>query len=100
MKKFTRIDIELLGQRFTLTSEAPPEYVHRLVAHVDRTVKELAAEETQDPVKRTILAALYIADELFRAREAQSQEAEDAAKRVGVLIQLLDIVAPPAPLSS
>lgn len=100
MKKFTRVDIELLGQRFTLTSEASAEYVHQLVAHVDRTVKERAGEETQDPVKRAILAALYIADELFRAREAQSREEEDAAKRLGVLVQLLDIVAPPAPLSS
>lgn len=100
MTKGTRVEFELLGQRFTVKSEAPADYVRELVAHVERTVSELRGEGNQDPVKLAVLAALYIADELFRAREARSQEAGEAARRVGALVQLLDKVAPPSTLSA
>lgn len=95
-----RVEFELLGRRFTVKSEAPPEYVREMVAHVERTLKGLKGEGSHDPVKLAVLAALYITDELHRAREARSQEAREAAKRVGALIELLDNVAPPSPLSA
>ncbi len=100
MTNAARVEFELLGQRFTVRSEASPEYVRELVAHVERTIRELQGEGTQDPVKLALLAALYITDELFRVREAQSREAGEAARRVGALLRLLDQVAPPSPLSS
>lgn len=99
MTKAARVEFELLGQRFTVKSEAPPEYVRKLVAHVERTIRELQGEG-QDPVKLAVLAALYITDELFRLREARSQEAGETVERVSALVQLLDRVAPPSPLSS
>ena len=100
MTKAARVEFELLGQRFTVKSEAPPEYVRKLVAHVERTIRERQGEGGQDPVKLAVLAALYITDELFRLREARSQESGEAAQRVGALVELLDKVVPPSPLSS
>ncbi len=100
MTNTARVEFELLGQRFTVRSEASPEYVRELVAHLERTIRELQDEGNQDPLKLALLAALYITDELFRVREAQSHEAGDAARRVGALVQLLDQVAPPSSLSS
>lgn len=100
MTNAARVEFELLGQRFTVRSDAPAEYVRELVAHVERTIKELKGERSQDPVRLAVLAALYITDELFRTRRARSQEAGEAAQRVGALVQLLDQVAPPPPLSS
>ena len=100
MTTAARVEFELLGQRFAVRSEAAPEYVRELVAHVERTIKEVAGEGSQDPLKLAVLAALYITDELFRAREARSREAGDAAQRVGALVRLLDQVAPPSSLSA
>ncbi len=100
MTSANRVEFELLGQRFTVRSEARPEYVRVLVAHVERTIRELTGEGNRDPVKLAVLAALYITDELFRVRESRSQEVEDAAGRVGALVRLLDQVAPPSPLSA
>ncbi|MFQ5829561.1 MAG: cell division protein ZapA [Candidatus Methylomirabilia bacterium] len=100
MKKPSRVEIELLGRRFTLRSEVSPEYLKTLVAHVERTIREVGGEGNEDPLKIALVTALYITDELFRAREAQSQETEKVAQRVGELIELLDTVAPERPLSS
>ena len=95
-----RVEFELLGQRFTVRSEAPPEYVRRLVAHVEQTIKTVRGAESQDPLKLAVLAALYITDELIRFREARNQETGDVARRVSALVELLDQAAPPSPLSS
>lgn len=100
MTKPAGVEFELLGRRFTVKSEASPEYVRELVAHVERTIKNLRGAGSQDSVKLAVLAALYIADELFRAREARSQEAGEAAHRVGALVELLDKTVPPSPLSA
>jgi cell division protein ZapA (FtsZ GTPase activity inhibitor) len=100
MTRVARVEFELLGRRFTVKSEARPEYVRELVSHVERTIKEIATAENQDPVKLAVLAALYIADELFRTREARSQDAVEAARRVAALVELLDTVTPSSPLST
>ena len=100
MTKAARVEFELLGQRFTVKSEAPLEYVRELVAHVERTIRELKGEGSQDPTKLAVLAAFYITDELFHARETRSQETADVTQRVGALVELLDKLAPSSPLSS
>lgn len=100
MTRAARVEFELLGRRFTVKSEARPEYVRELVSHVERTIKEIATAENQDPVKLAVLAALYISDELFRTREARSQDAVEAARRVAALVELLDTVTPSSPLST
>lgn len=100
MTRAARVEFELLGRRFTVKSEARPEYVRELVSHVEQTIKEIATAENQDPVKLAVLAALYISDELFRTREARSQDAVEAARRVAALVELLDTVTPSSPLST
>ena len=100
MSADARVEFELLGQRFTVRSEAPPEYVRQLVAHVEQTIKGLEGPGTQDSLKLAVLAALYVTDELFRFRETRSQETGDVARRVGALVELLEQVAPPSSLSA
>ena len=86
-----RIEVEILGQKYTIRSEAPPDYVRELATYVEQRVRQIRGDgAAQDPVKLLALAALYIADELFRQRD-------DTGARLGALNQLLDSVAPPAP---
>ena len=47
-----------------------------------------------DPVKALALASLYIADELFRAREELSKFEGDLPKRIGAMVDLLDAITP------
>jgi len=91
--KPNRVEFNLLGQRFAIKSDAAPEYVKQLVAHVEKIIKQIqSGGAPQDPQKVAVLAALYIADELFQSREGSRQTEE----RVGVLLELLDKVAPPS----
>jgi cell division protein ZapA (FtsZ GTPase activity inhibitor) len=97
MSKTNRVEFELLGQKYTIRSDATPEYVRRLVAHVEKTIKQIqAGGAPQDPQKLAVLAAFYIADELFRGRDASRQTEGAAAERVGVLLELLEKTARPS----
>lgn len=97
MTKPNRVEFNLLGQKYTIRSEATPEYVRRLVAHVEKTIKQIQAEGgPQDPQKLAVLAAFYITDELFRSRDAGRQSEGAAAERVGALLELLEKTAPPS----
>ena len=97
MTKPNRVEFNLLGQKYTIRSDATPEYVRRLVAHVEKTIKQIQAEGgPQDPQKLAILAAFYIADEFFRSRDASRKTEGTATERVGALLELLDKAAPPS----
>lgn len=91
MTKTNRVEFELLGQKYAIRSDATPEYVRRLVTHLEKTIKQIQAEGgPQDSQKLAVLAAFYIADELFRSRDAGRQKEGAAAERVGALLELLE----------
>lgn len=97
MTKTNRVEFELLGQKYAIRSDATPEYVRQLVAHLEKTIKQIQKEGgPQDPQKLAVLAAFYIADELFRSRDASRQKEGAAAERVGALLQLLEKTSPPS----
>ena len=97
MSKTTRVEFSLLGQKYTIRSEATPEYVRNLVAHVEKTIRQIQKEGgPQDAQKLAVLAAFYIADELFRGRDQSRRVEGQATERVGALLELLDKVAPPS----
>ena len=88
-----------MGQRLVLRSAAPPEHVRRLVAYVEKTVRQLRPEGgVEEPAKLAVLAALAIADELFQAREDRAQGEVETVERVTGLLRLLDDAAPPSKL--
>ena len=92
-----RVDVEVLGQRYAIRSDAPPDYVKQLVSYVEKRVKEIRGDTPgQDPTKLLVLTALDITDELFRLREEHGQGDVDVTARLGQLIKLLDSVASPS----
>jgi cell division protein ZapA len=92
-----RVDVEILGQRYAIRSEAPPDYVRQLVAYVETRVQEIRGDTPgQDATKVLVLTALDITDELFRLREEQGKGDIDVTARLGALIKLLDAVVPPS----
>jgi len=95
MSEMQRVEVEILGQKYTIRSEADPKYVKDLAAYVEKRVKGVEGQiRGQDPVKALALAALYITDELFRAREELTKYEGDLPKRIGAMVDLLDALAP------
>jgi cell division protein ZapA len=87
------ISVEIHGQRYPIRSSLEPDYVLRLAAYVDQKLG-VAAEATpsSDSLRLAVLAALNIADELFRAREANRTRDAQLAERTTELEQLVDRV--------
>lgn len=71
--------IELLGTSFTLQSDEDPEYLDELVRYVAGKISEIKSTvSTRDNLKIAILAAVLLADELFKEREHRNnREAGD-----------------------
>lgn len=87
------IPVEILGQRYPIRSSLDQEYVARLAAYVDEKVRAAAdATPSGDSLRFAILAALNIADELFRCRDANRDRDGLLAERASELERLLDRV--------
>jgi cell division protein ZapA len=87
------ISVEIHGQRYPIRSALDPDYVNRLAVYVDDKIRAAAdSTRTGDSVRLAVLAALNIADELFRCRDANHARDGELAERAGELERLLDRV--------
>jgi cell division protein ZapA len=87
------IPVEIAGQRYPIRSTLDDQYVARLAVYVDEKMRAAAdSTPTGDTLRLAVLAALNIADELFRAREANRDCNGEIAQRAGELERLLDRV--------
>jgi cell division protein ZapA len=87
------IPITIQGQQYPIRTSLDPDYVLRLAAFVDEKMRA-ASESTpsSDSLRLAVLAALNIADELFRCRDATDQRNGELAERTEELERLLDRV--------
>lgn len=95
-----RVELTLLGQTVTVRTTASAEYLQSLVRYVEARVAELRATGVKEPGTALGLAALDIADELFRARDDHARRDDGLEARLGALIVLLDRATPPTGPSS
>ncbi|MGE0449195.1 MAG: cell division protein ZapA [Vicinamibacterales bacterium] len=87
------ITVEIHGQRYPIRSSLDHDYVLRLAAYVDEKISAAAdATPTGDSLRLAVLAALNIADELFRVREATRAKDSQIAERASELERLVDRV--------
>jgi cell division protein ZapA len=87
------IPVEINGQRYPIRSGLDPEYVARLALYVDEKMRAAAdSTPTGDSLRLAVLAALNIADELFRCRDANATRDGRLAARTEELERLLDRV--------
>jgi cell division protein ZapA (FtsZ GTPase activity inhibitor) len=64
-----QVTVTIAGEKHVLRSDVSPEYTQAVASHVDRTVHGLSGARSLEPHRATLLAALVITDELFRARD-------------------------------
>ena len=82
MIKKNVVKVTIVGEEYTLRSEAPPEHAQAVAAYVDQAIRKIISGSNMvESHKAAILAALQITDELFRARE-QAAEMTAATRRL------------------
>lgn len=87
------IPVDIRGQRYPIRSTLDPEYVARLALYVDEKMRAAAeTTPTGDNLRLAVLAALNIADELFRCRDSNRDRDGRLAERAEELERLLDQV--------
>ena len=87
------VPVDIHGQRYPIRSGLDPEYVARLATYVDEKMRAAAeSTPTGDSLRLAVLAALNIADELFRCRDTTRARDGQLAARAEELERLLDRV--------
>lgn len=80
------IEIEIAGNRFQLKTNADEKHVREVAAYVEACIRALEERGAAPQTHRlALLAALNLADELFREREARARlrnRARSAARAV------------------
>jgi cell division protein ZapA len=65
------VKVRIMGDEYTLRTEASPDHTRAVAEHVDRTIRAITASgSTVETHRAAILAALQITDDLFRERAA------------------------------
>ena len=84
------VTIEIQGLRYPIRSELDEQYVVELARYVDGKMARAGHEvPTGESLKIAVLAALNIADELFRCRGAGSIEHAELVRRAHDLERLV-----------
>jgi cell division protein ZapA len=85
------IHVDIHGQRYSVRSELDPQYIGELASFLDEQIR-LAAKElsTGDPLRLAVVAALNVADELFRARASSDGFEGRVMERTAELERMID----------
>jgi cell division protein ZapA len=79
-------EVEIFGAIYNVRGRDDRGYLQELASHVDRTMREVAERvSTVDAAKIAILAALNIADDLFRSRRQLEGERAEIKEKAGAL---------------
>lgn len=83
--------VTIFGKEYTLKGGADAEYVQEIAAFVDERMNEVARNSTVASTARVaILAAVNIADELFREQQKRIQSVATLEDRSIQITRLLD----------
>ncbi len=85
------IKVNIYGEEYPIKSEADITYVEEVASYVDKKMKEVADKLPQNsPAKVAVLAALNIADELYRERQEKEEQLSEVEKKASHLLEWLD----------
>jgi cell division protein ZapA len=74
--------VNIVGEEYTVRSDATPEHMKAVAAHLDREIRKVLGASSMETHKAAILAAMSITDELFRER-ATSRVVEEELRGLG-----------------
>lgn len=83
----TVITVELAGEQYTLRTDADEAYTRRCAALVDARMKEVAGDPGPYAKKAAIMAALSLADELFKQEAGVRAKSQALVERIEAVIE-------------
>lgn len=87
------VHVEIHGQRYAIRSELDPQYIGELSAFLDEKMRAAARDlVSTDPLRIAVVAALNVADELFRSRADASGVDTRVRARAAEIERLVDAV--------
>ena len=90
MQEPESVTVTIFGQEYTLKGDADPDYVRKVARFVDERMNEVARGSTMAATaKVAILAAVNIADELFREQQKRLETMVSLEDRSDQLTRLL-----------
>jgi len=79
------VRVELLGASFAIQTDESKEYVESLLAYLGSKIETVkSASKVDDPLKASLLAGIFLVDELYRERVDASIRSGLAATDVDV----------------
>jgi len=91
MREPTSVTVNIHGQTYTLKGGNDPEYVQEVAAYVNERMKEVSENSSiGSATKVAILAAVNIADELFREQQKRIEALATLEDRSVQIASLLD----------
>ncbi len=86
------IKVTIYGTEYPIRGETDAEYIKKVAEYVDQKMYEVErSSSAKSTVKVAILAALNIADELFREREEKQELIKHFEERIYKLSNLLNL---------
>ena len=86
------VDVDIFGGVYNVKGDADPEYVRKLARYVDEKMRTLARKSPNaQGHKVAVLAALNIADELFRQKRRHEDMEDMVLQKTGDLFDVLGI---------
>ncbi len=91
-KEGNKIPVKIYNREFIIEGgDWDPLYVSALAKYVDEQMNKIAnTSHIVDTSRVAVLAALNIADELFRLRESKNNSGQEISKKSEELMRLLD----------
>ena len=87
----TSVTVNIYGHEYTLKGEADADYVQEVARYVDAKMREIGSTSSvASTTKVAILAAINIADELFREKQRRHEALSMLDERSGRMADLLD----------
>ena len=84
------VKVGILGEEYALRTEATPEHVRAIAAHVDELIRRLMqAGGVVETHKAAVLAALQLTDELLRARASLAEATAGVRQLSGEVRRML-----------
>src|SRR5689334_6599681 len=87
------VHVEVHGQRYAIRSDLDPQYITQLAIYFDEKMRMAATEiQSADTLCVAVIAALNVADELFRAKADGLGLGDQVRSRAADIERLVDAV--------
>ena len=97
----TVITVEIAGEEYTIRSDATPDYTRECARYVNETIAQIMARGSLvEAHKAAILAAMALADQLFKSRESADRLRSELASKSASLLREIEEKVPSGGLAS